>query len=145
MRELERPEVYKLKECLEELAAHHNEVSRLFAGCYPKRPVSDTLASFEADVESGRSRIAVIDGEGEILGFCKIDITGTDGKIDYLIVLRKARGHGYGDRLIGWAMDVFGQSGVKTIELRVVDGNDAVSFYEKYGFRVSSLIMRKDI
>ena len=145
MREITCSEVYKLEECLKALAEHHNEVSTLFKGYYPKKPFSETLASFEKDLKSGSSRIAVIENEEKILGFCKTDINGKDGKIDYLIVLKETRGCGYGNTLMNWAMDVFRQSGVERIELRVVVGNNAVDFYEKYGFRINSHIMRLDI
>ena len=46
MRELEYKEIYRLEECLKELAEHHNEVSTGFKGCYPKRPFAETLESF---------------------------------------------------------------------------------------------------
>ena len=144
MRLLAYEETGRLAECLEALAAHHNEVSVHFRGAYPKRPYEDTLASFREDVRGGRSRIAVIE-EGKILGFCKIDIDGADGKLDYLVVLKEARGKGYGGLLLVWALDAFRDSGVRRIELRVVDGNDAAGFYEKYGFRINSHVMRLDL
>ena len=51
MRELEYKEIYRLEECLRELAEHHNEVSNGFKGCYPKRPFAETLESFRKDVQ----------------------------------------------------------------------------------------------
>lgn len=144
MKELTCGEVYRLEECLAELAEHHNEVSAAFRGCYPKKPVRETLGLFGNDIRSGRSRIGVIDSEGRILGFCKISIDDKEGTIDYLIVLKEFRGKGYGDILLGWALDALGQSGVSRIEVRVVDGNDAIGFYEKYGFRICSHILRAD-
>ncbi len=145
MKELAAGEVYKLEECLTELAAHHNEVSRNFRGQYPKKPIGETLMSFEKDVEGGGSRIAVTEHDGSISGFCKIDIDGADGKIDYLIVLKSVRGTGAGKLLVDWALDVLGQNGVERVEVRVVDGNEAIHFYEKYGFRVNSHILRLDM
>ena len=145
MRELDYQETDRLEECLNELAEHHNEVSNGFKGCYPKRPFAETLKSFREDVQSGKSRIAVVENGDKVLGFCKIDICGTEGKIDYLIVLKEARGNGYGNVLMDWAVDALKQSGVNRIEVRVVDGNDAIRFYEKYGFRINSQILRMDV
>ena len=145
MRELSKGEAAELEGLLKELAAHHNEVSVNFAGKYPKREVSVTLASFEKALESGSSRIAVIEDDDGIQGFCKIDITGDEGKLDYLIVSKILRGSGCGSALVNWALGVFRQSGVRTIEVKVVDGNDAQAFYEKLGFRVASHILRMDI
>ena len=76
MRELNGGEVYRLEECLRELAAHHNEVSVNFRGHYPKKPFRETLESFEEDVNSGKSRIAVIEDGDKVQGFCKADISG---------------------------------------------------------------------
>ena len=143
MRELSSREVYRLEECLKELAGHHNRVSINFSGCFPKKPFQETLAAFEADVNSGKSRIAVIEGEEEILGFCKADIIGKEGTIDYLVVLKEHRGNGYGKALFAWAMDALQADGASRIEVKVVDGNDAIRLYEKQGFRVVSHILRK--
>ena len=141
MRELAYTEISGLKECLDELAAHHNEVSANFPGQYPKRPAEETLKGFEKDVLAGRSRIAVVESEGRILGFCKADLDGADGAVGYLIVRKSARGKGYGDLLLTWALETLKQRGAARIEVRVVDGNDAIGFYEKYGFRVCSHIL----
>ena len=145
MRELSCSEIYKLEACLRELAEHHNMVSVHFAGAYPKRPYRETLQSFEADVRSGKSRIAVIDSDNSIVGFCKMDIYEERGKIDYLIVLKKYRSKGYGDLMMRWAMHLFKQYGVNQIEVKVADGNNAIRFYEKYGFRMNAHILRTDL
>lgn len=145
MRELEYKEIYRLEECLKELAEHHNEVSTGFKGCYPKRPFAETLASFREDVQSGKSRIAVVEKDDRVLGFCKTDVNGAEGKIDYLIVLKEARGSGYGNELMDWAMETLKQGGVNRIEVRVVDGNNAIRFYEKYGFRINAQILRMNV
>ena len=143
MRELSSREVYRLEECLRELADHHNQVSVNFSGCFPKKPFQETLAAFENDVGSGKSRIAVIESGEKILGFCKVNIVGEEGTIDCLVVLREHRGNGYGETLLSWALDALQASGVSRIEVKVVDGNDAIRFYEKHGFRTVSHILRK--
>ena len=142
MRELNGREVYRLEECLRELAAYHNEVSVNFRGHYPKKPFRETLESFEADVNSGKSRIAVIEDGDRVEGVCKADVSGEEGKIDYLIVLKECRGKGYGNILMDWAMTLFRGSGVSRIEVKVADGNDAAGFYERYGFRMNAHILR---
>ena len=129
MRELTGGEIRILEECLKELADHHNRVSVNFKGAFPKKPFEETLASFRRDIESGKSRIAA----------------GPEGAVDYLIVLKEARGKGYGDLLMGWALDALRHSGVSRIEVKVVDGNEAAGFYEKYGFRICSHILRMNV
>ena len=145
MRELPCSETDKLEACLRELADYHNMISVNFAGTYPKKPFRETLQSFETDVRNGKSRIAVIDSENRIVGFCKTDIDRGQGKIDYLIVLKEYRGKGYGDMLMKWALDLFRQRGVEQIEVKVADGNGAIRFYEKYGFRMNAHILKTNL
>jgi len=42
-----------------------------------------------------------------------------------------------------WAIKTFHENGVHEIEIKVIDGNDAVHLYEKYGFKMHSHIMKK--
>lgn len=145
MREIAHDEVYRLEECLRALARHHNEVSVNFKGCFPKKPYSESLAAFDKALAEGRSKIAVIEEDGRTAGFCKIDLIGHEGHVDILIVLKEYRGRGYGRQLMDWAIATLRHDGALRIEIRVVDGNDAKAFYEKYGFRTVSEILRADI
>ena len=37
----------------------------------------------------------------------------------------------------------FARADVREVEVKVVDGNDALSFYERYGFRMNAHILRR--
>lgn len=141
IREIKQSETDKLSACLSALADYHNAVSVNFKGCYPGRPIADTLASFAGQLAAGTSRIAVIEDAEAIIGFCKIDLQKGSGNLDYLIVLPDSRGCGYGSMLMDWAMEQFRANQIEKIEVRVVDGNPAMHFYEKYGFAVKSHIL----
>ena len=143
MREIGAAETGKLRECLIALAEHHNKVSVHFKGCYPKAPVEQTIKKFAADIDSGKSAIAVIEDGENVIGFCKTDIDGEYGVIEYLVVLEEQRGKGYGAELMDWAMSRFDASGAVTIDVKVADGNNAVTLYEKYGFRMNAHILRQ--
>ena len=134
IRTIEANEVYKLTDCLSALAEHHNTVSLHFSGTYPSRPYEQTIEMFSAALKNGSSQIAVIEEHGSIVGFCKLDFSAASGKIDYLIVLPEYRGKGCGTALMDWAMHGFRQKGVKSIEVKVIAGNNAIQLYEKYGF-----------
>jgi len=41
--------------------------------------------------------------------------------------------------------DSFRQCGVEQIEVKVADGNNAIRFCEKYGFRMNAHILRTDL
>ncbi|MBR1862736.1 MAG: GNAT family N-acetyltransferase [Ruminococcus sp.] len=142
MREIDSDDVCKLKECLLALAAHHNKVSVNFKGCYPKAPVEQTVKQFAADVDNGKSHIAVIENDNKVIGFCKINIDNAVGVLEYLVVLEKFRGLGYGASLMEWALSKFACYGVHDIDVKVADGNEAISLYEKYGFKMNAHILR---
>ena len=109
---------------MKEPAEHHNRVSVYFKGDYPGISSELIVKQFGKDVEEGKSRIAVIEDQGIP---------------DYLVVLRHERDRGYGDALMKRALNTFAECGVRTIEIKVIYGNDAVDFYRKYGFRKKML------
>ena len=78
---------------------------------------------------------------GAVVGFCKVDLAGESGKLDYLVVLPACRGRGYGKALMDWAMGVWEENGVRRVEVKVVDGNDAIRLYERYGFQMNAHIL----
>ena len=54
------------------------------------------------------------------------------------------RGRGCGTALMDWAMQVFRQRGINSIEVKVAAGNDAIRLDEKYGFQLNAQILRLD-
>lgn len=142
IREINSEETGKLYECLEALAEHHNKVSVHFKGCYPQTPSGQRIKQFGNELEEGKSHIAVIENDsGNVIGFCKIGTDGNTGVLEYLVVLDRERGKGYGAALMDWAMNSFRKLEVREINVKVVYGNEAVHLYEKYGFREKSVIM----
>ena len=142
LRQITADEAPRLRACVQALSEPHNRVSVNFKGSYPSRPYDKTLSLFAQALEENVSRIAVIEEDSGIVGFCKVDLHGDGtGKLDYLVVLPQCRGRKYGKALMDWAMAVFSGSGVRKIEVKVVDGNDAVHLYEKYGFRMNAHIL----
>jgi len=136
-------EVDSLKDCIAELAEHHNNVSLNFKGAFPKQPIGNTLTDFKKELAENTAQICAAVEKETIVGFCKIRITGTEGNLDYLMVKKKYRKLGYGKILMDWAMQEFKQRNIEHIEIRVVIGNNARTFYEKYGFKAKSVILAK--
>ncbi len=145
MREISSKETGRLLECLEALAEHHNQVSTHFKGRYPQTPSEQKIIQFESELEEGRSRSAVIENEKKVIGFCKINTDADTGVLEYLVVLDRERGKGYGAALMEWALNTFRALGIKEIDVKVVCGNDAVRLYEKYDFRARSVILTLDL
>ena len=42
---------------------------------------------------------------------------------------------------MNWALNTFRELGIKDIDVKVVYGNEAIRFYQKYGFRERSVIL----
>lgn len=141
IREIHESEIQKLFPHVAALSEYHNQVSTNFKGAYPSRPYESTLETFEKNVACGESKIAVLDLSGEIAGFCKVDLHGDKGKLDYLVVMEEYRKNGYGGMLMDWAMKQFRDNQVSQIEVKVVDGNEAVHFYERYGFKMNAHLL----
>ena len=144
LRILEIDEIGRLIPCLNELAKHHNQVSNNFKGRYPSVDYEISVERFKEQLLNKETVIAVIEEEG-IAGFCKVDILGTTGKLDYLVVREMNRGKGYGKLLMDWAIKMFDSTKCSYIEVKVVDGNDAIRFYENYGFQINAHILRREI
>ena len=141
MREISSEETGKLYECLEALAEHHNSVSVHFKGSYPQTPSIQKIKQFASDLEEGKSRIAVAENGNQVVGFCKINTGADTGVLEYLVVLDRERGKGHGAALMDWALNTFRALGMKDVDVKVVYGNEAIRFYEKYGFRARSVIL----
>ena len=141
MREINPNETDKLYECLEALAEHHNQVSVYFKGHYPQTPSEQKIRQFESELEEGRARIAVAENDGKEIGFCKINTDARPGVLEYLVVLDRERGKGYGAAFMDWALNTFQTLGINDIDVKVVYDNEAIRFYEKYGFRARSVIL----
>ena len=141
MREINPKDTGKLFDCLEALAEHHNKVSVNFKRRYPQTPSEQKIKQFESELEEGRSRIAVVESGSKVIGFCKISANADTGVLEYLAVLDRERGKGYGAALMDWALNTFRELGIKNIDVKVVYGNEAIHFYKKYGFRERSVIL----
>ncbi len=76
-----------------------------------------------------------------ILGFCIAYSKKVSGKIEVLFVDEKYRRNGLGLKLMNSAVEWFKEKQIYEIELTVVYGNEAVSFYQKLGFYPRSIIM----
>ena len=134
----------QLRPCLQELAEHHNAVSRHFRGAFPTLPLDQRLAGFTEDVRAGRSHIcALMDGDA-VAGFCKVNLAGEQGTLHYLVLRKAYRGQGWGKQLMDWAMQAFEDSSVHRIAVKVIDGNAAIHLYEKYGFQINAHILVKN-
>ena len=137
-----------LREPLEKLHQHHNSVSQYFSGSYPRVNFEDRVEEYKRNAKCGEYHIELLkEVETEsIIGYCIAYGKKTSGKIEVLFVNEEYRGKGLGEKLVRSSMEWFASKGIEEMELTVVYGNEAASFYQKLGFYPRSIIMttRKD-
>ena len=146
-RMLQAAEAACLRESLLALGQYHNEIAENREYTYPTVDVSVSVETIASGIREG-NMLARTAWDGDTLaGFCVIglDRTAQVGELKYLYAAGAYRGMGLGGILTDWAMETFAETGMNRVDLRVVLGNPAVGFYEKYGFAPRILVMSKKI
>ncbi|AIK39524.1 MULTISPECIES: GNAT family N-acetyltransferase [Bacillus cereus group] len=136
-------EIEIIRNSLDKLHEYHNSKSKFFSGDYPRITFEERIAEYKKNSKYGEYRIELlIESETDnILGFCIAYSKKVSGKIEVLFVDEKYRRNGLGLKLMNSAVEWFKEKQIYEIELTVVYGNEAVSFYQKLGFYPRSIIM----
>ncbi|PHD40114.1 GNAT family N-acetyltransferase [Bacillus toyonensis] len=136
-------EIEVIRNPLDKLHAYHNSKSKFFSGDYPRITFEERIKEYEKNLKYGEYRVELlIEAETDnILGFYIAYGKKVSGKIEVLFVDEKYRRNGLGLKLMNSAMEWFKEKQIYEIELTVVYGNEAVSFYEKLGFYPRSIVM----
>lgn len=136
-------EIEIIRDPLDKLHEYHNSKSKYFSGDYPRITFEERIEEYKRNSKYGEYRIELlIDSETDnILGFCIAYSKKISGKIEVLFVDEKYRRNGLGLKLMNSAVEWFKEQQIDEIELTVVYGNEAVSFYQKLGFYPRSIIM----
>ena len=138
---LNADEVWRMADCMERLAAHHNAIPAPFSGLYPVVPIALQLEKFAHAVAAGIARVtALVDGD-DTPGICKTSWEASRACVDLLYVRDELRGQGWGRRLFEEQLAFLRGRDVALIDILVVLGNDAKGFYEQYGFSVRTQIL----
>ncbi|EEM13414.1 N-acetyltransferase [Bacillus pseudomycoides] len=136
-------EIEIIRNSLDKLHEYHNSKSKFFSGDYPRITFEERIEEYKKNSKYGEYRIELlIESETDnILGFCIAYSKKVSGKIEVLFVDEKYRRNGLGLKLMNSAVEWFKEKQIYEIELTVVYGNEAVSFYQKLGFYPRSIIM----
>jgi ribosomal protein S18 acetylase RimI-like enzyme len=142
-RQISLDQIEVLREPLDKLHEYHNSKSKYFSGSYPRLTFEDRIEEYKKNSKIGEYRIELLtDSEtNNIIGFCIAYSKKISGKLEVLFVDEKYRRKGLGVKLMDSAMEWFSENHITDIELTVVYGNEAVSFYQKLGFYPRSIIM----
>ncbi|MDR4189453.1 GNAT family N-acetyltransferase [Bacillus pseudomycoides] len=136
-------EIGIIRNSLDKLHEYHNSKSKFFSGDYPRITFEERIEEYKKNSKYGEYRIELlIESETDnILGFCIAYSKKVSGKIEVLFVDENYRRNGLGLKLMNSAVEWFKEKQIYEIELTVVYGNEAVSFYQKLGFYPRSIIM----
>ncbi|PFW93506.1 GNAT family N-acetyltransferase [Bacillus pseudomycoides] len=136
-------EIEIIRNTLDKLHEYHNSKSKFFSGDYPRITFEERIEEYKKNSKYGEYRIELlIESETDnILGFCIAYSKKVSGKIEVLFVDENYRRNGLGLKLMNSAVEWFKEKQIYEIELTVVYGNEAVSFYQKLGFYPRSIIM----
>lgn len=81
---------------------------------------------------------------GHYIGYCVSSIEDHAGEVESIYIEEQYRRYKLGDKLMKSALRWFKQNGITQIEINVVYGNEeALPFYQKYGFQIGSYILRR--
>ncbi|MDP4107498.1 MAG: GNAT family N-acetyltransferase [Bacillota bacterium] len=136
-------EIEILRKPLEKLHNYHNGKSKYFSGDYPRITFEERIIGYRKNTKFGEYRIELLyeSNTMNLIAFSIVYGKKVSGKIEVLYVDEGYRRNNLGTKLMDNAMNWFREKEIYDIELTVVYGNQAVSFYEKFGFFPRSIIM----
>ena len=136
-------EIEILRSPLEKLHNYHNNKSKYFSGDYPRVTFEERIDEYRKNAKIGEYRIELLyePKTMNLIAFSIVYGKKVSGKIEVLYVDEGYRRNNLGTKLMNNAMKWFREKDIYDIELTVVYGNQAVSFYEKFGFLPRSIIM----
>lgn len=144
---LGREDLGRIKPLWEKLNLQHREGARYFGEQYMTFTFEKRCEKFRSVPEEDL-RIAIVQAEGVVAGYCIATIEKDTGEIDSLFIEQAYRGCGFGRTLVKDCILWFGQRTCERIVVTVADGNDAAfGFYEKCGFfpLLTYLQMKKEV
>jgi len=153
IREATEKDEEKIKELIKKLHAFEIPMEELYVA---KPDTADrNLMFFKHKTKNNNGTIFVVEIDDKIIGYavCWIERRPTYlykvdkiGYISDVFVEEPYRGRGIGSALLGKILEWFKNKNIKYVELSVLAKNEkAKKFYEKHGFKVYSLNLRKAV
>ena len=145
--DVDHSQVNLIEELRERFVPFHLSLGTDFPEEYDREAMDRNMKKFLARAGKGAMRIFLArDRISErYVGFCMatLDPEG-EGMIESFLVLDECRGSGIGTRLFQNALDWLEARSAVSIKLNVLPRNvRAIRFYERFGFRPLSLIMKR--
>jgi len=133
-----------IAELWKSLIHHLQSQSKYFPQDYQRLIFEDRKRQFLKIAETGKLRLDIVKDEKNYLAYSVSSIIDAKGSVDSLYVAQPYRNKGIGNKLMERSMSWMEINGVSDFEILVSYGNeDALKFYEKYGFYPKHLILKK--
>lgn len=139
-------EIELIRPLWEKLNAVHFEKSVHFKSKYEDYAFEERIKSIYIKEQRGIIKLDMLydSDAGEFVGYCLSSIEEEDGEIESIFIDKHYRKYGLGRRLMESALRWFEHEGITNIQIGVVYANDeALPFYERYGFKVSSYVLKR--
>ncbi|WML33464.1 GNAT family N-acetyltransferase [Clostridium sp. OS1-26] len=139
-------EVNLIKPLWEKLNSIHFDKSVYFKSKYEKFTFDKRIESIYRKAEKGIIKIDMLldSYTGNYVGYCLSSIEDNLGEIESIYIEKQYRKFKLGDKLMKNALKWFESNSITNIEINVVYANDeALSFYERYGFHVGNYILKR--
>lgn len=139
-------EIELIKPLWEKLNLIHFEKSVYFKSKYEKFTFDRRMESIYKKAEKGIIKIDMLlnSDTGNYVGYCLSSIEDNLGEIESIFIESPYRKLKLGDKLMTSALSWFELNSVTNIEINVVYRNDeALPFYERYGFQVGNYILKR--
>lgn len=74
--------------------------------------------------------------DNKVIGYIGTWINDMAGEVINFCIATEFQGHGYGDELLSYALDVMKEAKINSVSLEVRESNiKAIKLYQKYGFK----------
>jgi ribosomal protein S18 acetylase RimI-like enzyme len=130
----------------EKLNDHHKGKAKYFNKTYEDRKFEDRMKKFIEDPNLIVGLLLAKDAtKNQYVGYCISSInTEMQGEIDSIFIESDYRGLGIGDKFMTLSLEWLNNHNVKQKILVVAGGNEqALGFYEKYGFHTRTLVLEQ--
>ncbi len=139
--ELDRGRLAEIEGLWNELNGHHAKLSSNFRQYFETLTFGDRIKQL---VRKEKLSLFVCSDADHYVGYCIVTVHRNRGEIDSICVKASHRGQGIGHGLMMRALEWLRARSCTEIDIYVAEGNEqALSFYEKYGFRKRYTVMGK--